>query len=94
MLCEFHGVNGTPLILYKDEVPVLISISYINGAYMCERMLVIIVMGFLAGCGSSSSFECEADSDCGSEQECVINHDHEGDDHVHGGTCEDIEAEG
>jgi len=29
------------------------------------------------------------DDDCSEGQTCVISHDHEGDDHDHGGTCED-----
>ena len=39
------------------------------------------------GCGEKSD-ECMTDDDCADGQTCVISHDHEGDDHDHGGTCE------
>ena len=32
--------------------------------------------------------ECFTDEDCPAGQQCVISHDHEGDDHDHGGVCE------
>ena len=41
----------------------------------------------LVGCGHDHG-ECMVDSDCAAGQQCVIEHDHEGDDHNHGGTCE------
>ena len=43
------------------------------------------------GCGAEE--ECFSDSDCEEGFGCVISHDHEGDDHSHGGTCEEIEPE-
>ena len=45
-----------------------------------------IAFGF--GCGEKTD-ECMSDSDCADGQVCVISHDHEGDDHDHGGTCEE-----
>ena len=42
------------------------------------------------GCGEDS--ECMTDADCADGQTCVVSHDHEGDDHDHGGTCETPEA--
>ena len=47
----------------------------------------------LVGCGHEHG-ECMADSDCSEGQQCVISHDHEGDDHNHGGTCEDVDTGG
>ena len=31
--------------------------------------------------------ECYSDEDCPSGLECIISHDHPGDDHDHGGEC-------
>jgi hypothetical protein len=41
----------------------------------------------LSGCEQATD-ECFADEDCPDGQECVVTHDHEGDDHDHGGSCE------
>ena len=48
---------------------------------------------WLVGCGHNLE-ECMEDSDCHDGQECVIDHNHEGDDHNHGGTCEDTDTGG
>ena len=47
---------------------------------------------FGGGCGEKS--ECMTDADCADGETCVVSHDHEGDDHDHGGSCEATEAEG
>ena len=49
------------------------------------------LLGFLIGCGDKE--ECTQDADCADGQECVVDHDHEGDDHSHGGTCTDVDPE-
>ena len=41
----------------------------------------------ISACDSKDS-ECQTDDDCASGETCVISHDHEGDDHDHGGICE------
>ena len=46
---------------------------------------------FGLGCGETTE-ECMTDSDCNEGETCVITHDHEGDDHDHGGTCEESES--
>ena len=46
----------------------------------------VALLGFFMGCADKSE-ECFQDSDCEAGEECVIEHDHEGDDHSHGGTC-------
>ena len=51
-------------------------------------LLLALAIGLHAGCAEESS-ECMTDDDCSEGQTCVISHDHEGDDHDHGGTCED-----
>ena len=48
----------------------------------------------LYGCSSEETEtkeECRVDADCAEGEQCVITHDHEGDDHDHGGTCEAAE---
>ncbi len=40
---------------------------------------------------SDETEECFSDEDCPADQRCVITHDHEGDDHDHGGDCEAAE---
>ena len=52
---------------------------------MNNRIIAILLLGCLVGCGEK--YDCETDADCEDGQECVISHDHEGDDHDHGGTC-------
>ncbi len=49
------------------------------------------IFGLLLGCGQE--YNCETDSDCIEGEECVITHDHEGDDHDHGGNCEVVSTE-
>ena len=51
----------------------------------------ISLLGLLIGCGDKKE-ECHQDSDCAEGQECVVDHDHEGDDHSHGGTCMDVDT--
>ena len=62
---------------------------------MSKCVLVMIWLG-LVGCQQEADTEeCFTDEDCPAGQECVISHDHEGDDHDHGGACEAIDtAEG
>ncbi len=48
----------------------------------------LVSIGWIVGCEQTSD-ECYIDDDCPAGQVCVISHDHEGDDHDHGGTCED-----
>ena len=51
-------------------------------------LLSLLVL--LIGCASEQEEEeCFTDEDCSDGQVCVITHDHEGDDHDHGGDCED-----
>jgi len=54
----------------------------------CRTILIGVCIGMGMGCGEKSD-ECMTDSDCADGQTCVISHDHEGDDHDHGGACED-----
>ena len=56
---------------------------------MSSRFPILFVL--FTGCGAQE--ECFSDSDCAEGFECVIEHDHEGDDHSHGGTCEELETE-
>ena len=51
-----------------------------------------VIIAMCCGCGSKED-ECMTDSDCATGETCVITHDHEGDDHDHGGTCEAAEAD-
>ncbi len=44
------------------------------------------------GCGDKSEDECYTDDDCSEGEACVITHDHEGDDHDHGGSCEAVDT--
>ena len=55
--------------------------------------VLALTIGLLAGCDEESD-ECYTDDDCPDEQICVISHDHEGDDHDHGGACEDPDTAG
>ena len=50
--------------------------------------MLALTLGLFTGCAEESADECHSDDDCPEEQTCVISHDHEGDDHDHGGTCE------
>lgn len=51
-------------------------------------LTLALTISLSIGCAEDPS-ECATDDDCPDEQTCVISHDHEGDDHDHGGTCED-----
>ena len=57
---------------------------------MCFPLLLAVSVG-MHGCKDKSHDEmeeCFSDDDCSEGQTCVISHDHEGDDHDHGGACE------
>ena len=56
------------------------------------RYFVAVIFLFAVGCSDNSQDECMTDEDCSEGQECVITHDHEGDDHNHGGSCEDVDT--
>ena len=56
------------------------------------RCLQALALIFIVGCGEANEEECMVDEDCSEGQECVISHDHEGDDHSHGGVCEDVDT--
>tara|TARA_B100000575_G_scaffold257190_1_gene227976 strand:+ start:202 stop:396 length:195 start_codon:yes stop_codon:yes gene_type:complete len=52
--------------------------------------LLMSLTGNLMACQAESEAadeECYDDADCPSGLECVISHDHPGDDHDHGGEC-------
>ena len=51
-----------------------------------------LLIGVGVGCGEKE--ECTTNADCADGQTCVVSHDHEGDDHDHGGTCEDSDTAG
>ena len=56
----------------------------------------LILVPFMVACGTqedtaTDTEACFSDEDCPANQRCVITHDHEGDDHDHGGDCEDAE---
>lgn len=50
----------------------------------------------VSGCSEEGTGpeECHTDEDCLAGQVCVITHDHEGDDHDHGGDCEASDTAG
>lgn len=64
-------------------------------------MRPLIISGFMAlfavGCAEDkpegATDECYSHEDCLEGQVCVISHDHEGDDHDHGGECEEADAD-
>ena len=56
------------------------------------RAFLTLVLVCVVACGQSNEDECMTDEDCSEGQECVITHDHEGDDHSHGGSCEAIDT--
>ena len=58
---------------------------------MYKKLFILSIIASLFGCEEKSD-ECHSDSDCTDGQECVITHDHEGDDHSHGGSCEDVDT--
>ena len=51
-----------------------------------------LVLLCMVSCADSSEDECYSDTDCLEGQKCVISHDHEGDDHDHGGSCEAVDT--
>ena len=51
-----------------------------------------LTLAGLVGCAQNTDEECMTDEDCAEGQECVITHDHEGDDHSHGGACESVDT--
>ena len=56
-------------------------------------LLIAVSIG-MSGCKDKSddpTEECFSDNDCPEGQTCVISHDHEGDDHDHGGACENLD---
>ena len=55
------------------------------------KPFLILILSLSIGCGDST-YDCETDSDCADGEECVITHDHEGDDHDHGGLCEAVDT--
>lgn len=58
-------------------------------------MRYLWVVGLVVAACTESTEECYVDDDCADGEVCVISHDHEGDDHDHGGVCElDDGAEG
>ena len=57
------------------------------------RNAIFMALFCLVGCQQEADTEeCFTDDDCPAGQECVITHDHEGDDHDHGGACEVIDT--
>ena len=60
-------------------------------------LISLLALPVVMACGSgddtadANTDECHTDDDCPDGQRCVITHDHEGDDHDHGGDCEDAE---
>ena len=62
-------------------------------------LVSLLMIPLVSGCGSggddeksdNETEECFSDEECPDGQVCVISHDHEGDDHDHGGTCEPTE---
>ena len=50
-----------------------------------------VTLTLLVACGGKDedeTDECYTDDDCPAGLVCVISHDHPGDDHDHGGSCE------
>ena len=56
-------------------------------------LISLFMTPLTTGCGgekgSTEVDECYSNDDCPEGQVCIISHDHEGDDHDHGGDCED-----
>ena len=59
----------------------------------CMNAIQLLFISLFIACGDHA-YDCETDADCVDGEECVITHDHEGDDHDHGGTCEAVEGMG
>ena len=58
-----------------------------QGVEMKRLWIALAVMGW-TGCASApEDEECFSHEDCPPPEMCVIDHNHEGDDHSHGGTC-------
>lgn len=56
-----------------------------------RQKLLAVSLLVLAACGDKDdeeTDECYTDDDCAAGLVCVISHDHAGDDHDHGGSCE------
>ena len=62
---------------------------------MQTRFLILAAaLTVISGCkeeAEETTEECFSDDDCPEGETCVISHDHEGDDHDHGGACEEPE---
>ena len=60
---------------------------------MNHAPLALLATTLAIGCGKDDdkTDECFSDEDCLAGQTCVITHDHEGDNHDHGGDCEELE---
>ena len=60
-------------------------------------LISLLMIPLTLGCGAdktdSVTEECFSNEDCPAGQICVIRHDHEGDDHDHGGACEEADVE-
>lgn len=59
-------------------------------------LMAMLLSPWMVGCAgedeeSAAEDECYTNDDCPDDQVCVISHDHEGDDHDHGGDCEEPE---
>ena len=58
-------------------------------------LVLLLALPLAIGCGTDDdktegeTEECFSDEDCPSDQVCIITHDHESDDHDHGGDCEE-----
>jgi hypothetical protein len=59
-----------------------------------QFLFLAATLAYTPGCKEAAeddTEECYTDDDCPAGQSCVITHDHEGDDHDHGGACENPE---
>ena len=56
-------------------------------------LILLLMIPLTLGCDADKADygvdECFSNDDCPADQVCIIRHDHEGDDHDHGGACED-----
>ena len=57
----------------------------------CMKAIQLLFISLFIACGDDA-YDCETDADCADGEECVITHDHEGDDHDHGGLCEAVDT--
>ena len=64
---------------------------------MRTALISLLMIPLAIGCDgenvSTEIDECYSNDDCPDGQVCIISHDHEGDDHDHGGACEDADAD-